>query len=528
MSKITKYLNQLITGNVFDAPEILEKYSTDQSALKITPKLVAFPESTADIQKLAKFFHQLSEKNIRVPVTARGSGLDEVGADLSTGIIISTEKLNHLEEIDTRERLVRVQAGITLKELNTALKVSGLTLPVKANDNETIGSLIANCPTDNYAAKYGGIMRFIERAEIVLANGECIQTGRLGSHAISKKANEKTLEGRIYQKLSELASKNSSLLEKIKNESVSSAGYSSIPYAIKKNTIDLLPLFFSSEGSLGIISEVIIHAEVLEPRATRMVVTFSSLKSTANFLSHVIREKPLELNIVDLRILRTAEESGKNLSKITRKLQSGYAVFVSFNEKSLRSNKKIRECVKYIPSTSSYIVDSAETESIIDEFENSIVSYLNLPSDGERIPLASNFYLPARNFINFVKDLSELEPKLRMDLPIFGSFATSNYSIRPKFKTSDPKFEQRFAAFLQAMDIIIRRQEGSIAGGTPEGRVKALVTNKYMSQEEKALYKEVKAAFDPNNIMNPDVKLGTDNTFTLKHLKTTKTPRIML
>ena len=104
MGKIAKYLNQLTVGNVFDNLEILENYSTDHSALKIKPKFVAFPESTADIQKLMRFFNQLATKDIKVAVTARGSGLDEGGADLTNGIVISTEKLNKLLEIDPRER----------------------------------------------------------------------------------------------------------------------------------------------------------------------------------------------------------------------------------------------------------------------------------------------------------------------------------------------------------------------------------------------------------------------------------------
>ena len=51
MGKIARYLNQLTVGNVFDNPEILEKYATDYSALKVKPKFVAFPESTDDIRK---------------------------------------------------------------------------------------------------------------------------------------------------------------------------------------------------------------------------------------------------------------------------------------------------------------------------------------------------------------------------------------------------------------------------------------------------------------------------------------------
>ena len=91
MGKIAKYLNQLIVGNVFDNPEILEAYATDRSALKVKPKFVAFPESTEDICKLLRFFNQIAAKDIEVAVTARGSGLDEGGADLTNGIVVSTE-----------------------------------------------------------------------------------------------------------------------------------------------------------------------------------------------------------------------------------------------------------------------------------------------------------------------------------------------------------------------------------------------------------------------------------------------------
>ena len=179
MGKIAKYLNQLTVGNVFDNPEILETYSMDHSVLKVKPKLVAFPESTADIQKLMKFFDQLALKDIKVAITARGSGFDEGGADLSSGIIISTEKINKLLEIDPRERLVRVQSGITLKELNTALSVSGLTIPIDGKDGETIGGLISNSSKDECFGKYGGIMNYVERIEVILANGHCLQTERL-------------------------------------------------------------------------------------------------------------------------------------------------------------------------------------------------------------------------------------------------------------------------------------------------------------------------------------------------------------
>ena len=72
--------------------------------------------------------------------------------------------MNRLLESDKRERLVRVQAGITLKELNTALSINGLMIPISGHEMETIGGLISNCPLDAYAGRYGGIYNYANQS----------------------------------------------------------------------------------------------------------------------------------------------------------------------------------------------------------------------------------------------------------------------------------------------------------------------------------------------------------------------------
>ena len=86
MGKIARYLNQLTVGNVFDSQDILDAYAVDRSVLKIKPRIVALPESTDDVRKLLRFSYQLAAKGINLPVTVRGAGLDETGADLGNGV----------------------------------------------------------------------------------------------------------------------------------------------------------------------------------------------------------------------------------------------------------------------------------------------------------------------------------------------------------------------------------------------------------------------------------------------------------
>lgn len=529
MGKIAKYLNQLIVGNVFDSPEILDAYSTDRSVLKVKPKFVAFPESTDDICKLMKFFNQISTKDIPVSIAVRGSGLDEGGADLSSGLVISTEKLNRMLEIDPRERLVRVQSGITLKELNTALSVSGLTIPIAGHGNETIGGLVSNAPIDNNALKYGGIANFVERIEVVLANGECLQTNRMKKYYVAKKASEKTLEGDVYRKTSKLLKTKAELIEDItKNPPRDRSGYPSIINVQKKDTLDLMPLFFGAQGTLGVISEVILRAVPLQKNPMRVVATFRELDSALEFAYSIKPLRPRAINFYDLKIIQQARESGKNLDGVIRKLEDGFVIFASFDEKTNICLRKIIGMQDDFPRTTKFIFEAPENYAILNEFENALPVYLNSVKNGERVPVLTNFFLPARNICSFLKDLKVLEQRLGLDLALFGSYATSTYSLRPKFNLEDDDFNKKVATFLRAGAYIINRQDGKLAGGTPEGRLKAVVTNVEMKDAERDLYTKVKNIFDPNGILNPDVKLGASSKFTLTHFRTTGIPKIMI
>lgn len=528
MGKIAKYLNQLTVGNVFDNPEVLEAYSTDRSALKIKPKFVAFPESTDDIRKLMKFFNQLAAKDIRVAVTARGTGRDMGGAALSNGIIVSTEKLNKLLEIDPRERLVRVQAGITLKELNTALSVSGLTVPIEGHDQATIGGLISNCPVDECSTKYGGIRNFIERIEVVLADGECLQTNRLKKYAVAKKATEKTTEGTLYRKVSKVLHGKKELLYELEDINKGLAGYPLVTKVLKKETMDLMPLFFGAQGTLGIISEVILRAVPLKDRPTRVLATFREISSAVRFMKEVQLLNPERLNLYDLKIVMAAKDTGKNLDGIIRKLEDGYVVFASFVERGNNRLKKIENIKKKFPRTTKFIFESPENRNTLNEFENSLINYLSYVKNSERVPILTNFYLPAYNVENFLKDLDILANKLELDLALYGSYITSIYNLRPKFNLEAEDFSKKATTFLRAGAFIVSRQGGELTGGTPEGRLKAVVTNEEMPEPYKDLYGEIKKIFDPNNILNPDVKLGASSRFTLTHFRSTNQPKNMI
>jgi len=326
VNKIAIYLNRHLSGNVFDKDAILESYATDRSPLKIKPRFVALPESTADVRKLVRFVNQLAEKKYDLPISVRGAGLSKTGADLSSGLVLSMEKMDRVRELDAHDRLVHVQAGISLEKLNAVLAPHGLTIPISADPRTTVGSLISEAPVDKFSKKYGGIMNYVDRIETVLASGDILQTARLSRHKLSVKKTGKGLEGDIYEKLDKVLVDRAEFLKTVPDSS--RLGYPGLKHIRRLNgkVFDLLPAFFGAEGSLGIITEVILRAEPLPPRPHRLFAVFSTFKAAEEFANYTLKLSPLSVELFDMRIFKTSDKFGKKPDLLTRKLEDGYLV----------------------------------------------------------------------------------------------------------------------------------------------------------------------------------------------------------
>ncbi|MBS7346151.1 MAG: FAD-dependent oxidoreductase, partial [Candidatus Sacchiramonaceae bacterium] len=145
MSKIAKYLNGYILGEVSARESRLKQFTQDKSILSIKPNLVMFPWITEDIRKIMRFSWQLAEKKHTFNVTARGYGGSTDGSSLGDGIIVDVSRhMNKIYELDLKQRLVRVAAGANFRELNLALGAQALTIAQSpAGERLTIGGAIA-------------------------------------------------------------------------------------------------------------------------------------------------------------------------------------------------------------------------------------------------------------------------------------------------------------------------------------------------------------------------------------------------
>lgn len=522
MSKLAKYLNEHIVGNVFDRPSICEAYAEDRSILRSIPKIVAFPETASDLAHLVRFSNQLSTHNFDLPITIRGAGLDKTGAAIGEGMLVSTSRMNRIEEIDVRGRLIRAQPGVTLGELNTALGLQGLSLPIVYNPQATIGGLIANCPTDDAYQQHGGIFHFVERVEAILSNGEIVQFAPYNARAIELKTAQDSFESSLYRKIQQILEQYGDTIVDRSMRPFDPSGYANITKVKDRHSLNLLPLLFASQGTLALVTDVILRIEVLPPLEQRLVVATREIGPMLKFLASIRELDPHTIRLFDLRIVEIAKRYGNYCKLLPDNLNTGWFAIIGFNNRPRRAQKKLQLCLQSLPAGTFATIEDRSNSLDFQEFTSALISFLNNDLNGERAAIADDVYIPKYKLEDYIKGLKLLEGALDTELLIHGSYLTSNYSVRPLIDYSAIDGRKKAINFLRQYSRLVADCEGSVTGGSPEGRVKALAPTQVFSPEEYRLYSEIKTAFDPNNIFNPKVKLGADIRDTIRHLRTSE------
>ena len=167
-----------ILGNeiVADDPEALAAHTGDKWFASHSPEAVVFARSTADVSKLLQF-----ASREKVPVTARGAGFGYVGGCVPArgGIALSLMRMNRIKEINFADAIAIVEPGVLTGELKSAVRAEKLFYPPDPASMKdcTIGGNVATNAGGPRCLKYGVTRNYVIGLEVVLANGEVLQTG---------------------------------------------------------------------------------------------------------------------------------------------------------------------------------------------------------------------------------------------------------------------------------------------------------------------------------------------------------------
>ena len=367
MSKAAHYLQEHLLGEVMTSPDARKYFATDSSIFTLAPSLIVYPRNENDVRKTARFTWQLAERGRVIPITARGSGTDQTGAALGSGImLVFPAHMNRIVELDPKNGSVVVEPGLNYGRLEQTLHTHERFLPPYPESYEysTVGGAVANNASGEKTLKYGATRGYVKSLRVVLANGEVIETFRLSKRDLNKKLGLSTFEGEVYRSLDQLLEDNRALVEKLDIAvTKNSAGYDLLDVKRADGSFDLTPLFVGSQGTLGIISEITMDTELYNPSKELFLAEFDSFdKATQAILElRATPQLPSAIEMVDGQLLSLVERLNPNqLKDIIHKPLPAVALLVEIDDDGRQKKKIVKRTEKILHDLATSVTSATD------------------------------------------------------------------------------------------------------------------------------------------------------------------------
>lgn len=432
---------------VFADAKSLEDYRRDMAEYDALPAFIVKPSSEGDVAKVV----EVANRNL-IPILARGAGSSLTGAAvLAGGIILDMRNLNKVIKVDTVNWYVQVQPGISLWDLNAALKPYGFFFPPDPASSYicTVGGAIAEGSGGLRCVRYGTMKDWVISLRLVLANGKVAKFG-------------------------EPLPKNR-------------AGY------------DLLHLIVGSEGTLGVITEA--HLKII-PLPTvpmrRFLATFGSWDSVGDAITKMRSGGMLPglFEFLDRDHIHALNEKlGKNFTEAEATL------IVDMEEPSL---ERMIGLLKSCGAQSIHVAESdEEAEEIYEVRSNALMAVKSLAP----AVMIGDVSVPLDKLTDYLRALKDVAAIHGLRILVMGHAGDGN--VHPSILYDDANKVQTASA-AEAFDDICRRavaMGGTVTGEHGVGIQKMKVFREQLMMhdgtETLRLMKRVKEVFDPNGIMNP-------------------------
>lgn len=518
MTKLAALLRKQLEGEVTTAKDVRDYFSTDGSVFKVDPSIVIYPRETNDVRKLANISWKLAQDKGKVlPITARGKGTDQAGAALGSGaMVVFPAHMNNMLEFDVSRGVITVEPGLLYKDLQSTLIAHKWILPPYPSsiDYCTIGGAVANNAAGENTIKYGATRDYVKGLQVVLSNGEVIQTKRLTKTQLNKKKGLDSLEGEIYRQLDKLIEDNKQVIDgSVINVSKNSAGYDLFDVKRKDGSFDLTPLMVGSQGTLGMITKITLSTIKHQPKTTLVVGYVKNLKDISKNVSEIMKLEPSALEMVDKHLLELVHKNNPNhLSGIIEAPFPDLVLIAEFDDRNQRTQARkatrVQRMFKKMGEEYHVETDYREQQRLWKIRHSAAAVVSNSQGKKKALPIIEDGIVPQDKFSEYLDGIYKIFDKYGLDKALWGHAGNANLHMQPYLDLSSTEDRQKVFKIMNDYYKMIIKLGGSTAGEHSDGRLRAPYLKRLYGADVYNLFVQTKAIFDPYNILNPGVKIG--------------------
>ena len=442
--------------NVYDDKAHLIAYCYDATRTRYQPDAVIFPRNEEDVSAILKYCNEH-----RIIITPRGAGSGFTGGSLPAngGVILAFEKhMNKILEIDMENMVAVVQPGVINMDLQRAVEAKGLFYPPDPASQEysTLGGNVSENAGGMRAAKYGITKDYVMALRAVIPNGEIIRAGK----------------------------------RTIKDV----AGY------------NISGILIASEGTLGIITEITLKL-IAKPKMSQTAMgVFPTVNDAMNavYKSMAAGVTPVAMEFLDNYSIRAVEQKySKGLP-----IEAGAILITDVDgnsQEDLTTQLDIIEKAFAENGCSEFKRAQNKDESNALWFARRNVSQCITVYGSKK--LNEDITVPRSKLPDLLAEIGKIAQKYNVTVPCFGHTGDGNVHTNVMVDGSDAKALEIGHHAIEEIFKATVALGGTLSGEHGIGLSKAPFMHLAFSDGEMELFRSIKKAFDPNNILNPS-KMG--------------------
>ncbi len=441
----------LAPERVLDEPEDLLPYGFDGTAALNSPATcVVFPETTEEVASLVRYAAEQ-----RVPIVSRGSGTGLSGGSIPVpgGIVLCLVRMERIIEVDERNLTLMAEAGAITQKIAEAADAVGLLYPPDPGSMKisTIGGNVAENSGGLRGLKYGVTRDYVMGLEVVLANGDIVWLG---------------------------------------NKCVKDvAGYS------------MKDVFIGSEGTLGIITKVLLKL-VPKPATKRtMLATYPTMGAAADTVSAIIAAKiiPCTLEFLDQMTIHCVEDFAhvglpRDAAAILLMETDGHPAVVA--DEAAMMEEIARRC-------GALTVTSATTSEEAARLATARRAAFSALARVSPTTILEDATVPRSELTKMINFIQEVAARHRLRVGTFGHMGDGN--LHPTFLTDERNADEMHRVEIAMREIFDYAIElgGTITGEHGVGLAKKSFLPRAIGGASLELMKQLKRTLDPHGILNP-------------------------
>ena len=439
---------------VFTDEESFEKYGKDHTErLHFNPSVVVKPRKPEEISALMK----LANEHL-IPVTPRGAGTGLSGGALPHlgGLVIAMERFNNILEIDERNLQVTTEPGVITEMLQDAVKEKGLFYPPDPASKGScfIGGNISENSGGPKAVKYGVVKDYVLNLEVVLPNGEIIWTG-------------------------------SNILK-------NATGY------------NITQLIVGSEGTLGIVTKIVLRLIPHPKFDLLMLAPFNSLEKASEAVSAIFRAgiTPSAMELMEIDAITLASKILDSTAiPITEGLAAHLIIEVDGNNLDVLMGEMeaISEVLAQFDAGELFFADDAQQKNELWKIRRKA----NEAAVMAGYTIEEDTVVPRAELPKLIKGAKALGAQNGFNVVCYGHAGDGNLHIRinhPTIKNSHGN--QEMTTILKELFVLVHSLGGTISGEHGIGLIQKPYMQVVFNNASLEIMRGIKKTFDPNNILN--------------------------